>query len=272
MTSLPTTYLPLTTTFTGPAECSGTPWMYQGVPTTWWKQGGDNVPSCFPPAFPFSNSRIIYSPGICPAGWSSACTRVITTDGRIQSVVSCCPRSFECASTKTPEHDWEDQFGCASPYSVNAAAWGISPSNDIVSSMYQLHVMVVDATTTSTPSATPSPSTSTPGTTRTPPSSTTPTATPTTSSAPPAVTPNNDQLTKGAIAGISIGAVVGVALLALFAYIAWKVRGKHRAEGAEPRQMVHYPEYPASPRYEAPYFNSAPGELDGAARHELKAS
>jgi hypothetical protein len=33
-----------------------------------------------------------------------------------------------------------------SPYSIDTAAWGISPSNRYVSSMYQLQVMIVEAT------------------------------------------------------------------------------------------------------------------------------
>ncbi|KAF1951630.1 hypothetical protein CC80DRAFT_205963 [Byssothecium circinans] len=143
MAFIPTTYLPLTTTFTAPAECTNGPWMYVGEPTTWWKVGGDNVPSCFPSGYPFSRSRVVYSPGICPAGWESACGRMLTTGSLTTSVVSCCPKSFKCAATN-PEHNWEDQFGCASPFSVDAASWKLSASNVFVSSIYQLPVMIAE--------------------------------------------------------------------------------------------------------------------------------
>lgn len=60
-------------------------------------------------------------------------------------------RSFECASTSSGVHDWEDQFGCASPFDVNPAAWDISSGASFVSSIYQLPVMIVEATVQSIP-------------------------------------------------------------------------------------------------------------------------
>ncbi|KAH9863858.1 hypothetical protein J1614_009790 [Plenodomus biglobosus] len=91
MSTVSTAFLPLTTTFTAPAGCWDTTWVIQEVPITWWKQGGDNQVTCFPPAYPFSISSMIYSPGICPAGWTSACDREMTTSGQEMNVVSCCP-------------------------------------------------------------------------------------------------------------------------------------------------------------------------------------
>ncbi|KAF2822093.1 hypothetical protein CC86DRAFT_95567 [Ophiobolus disseminans] len=91
MTSVSTTFLPLTTTFTAPVDCLNGPWIIQNVPTTWWKAGGDHVARCFPSGFPFSKSRIVYSPGVCLAGWTSACERAITWSGSTQNIVFCCP-------------------------------------------------------------------------------------------------------------------------------------------------------------------------------------
>jgi hypothetical protein len=91
MSSVPTVYLPLTTTFTAPAKCANTPYIVLNKSTVWWKVGGDTDPSCFPPAFPFSKSSIVYSPGICPAAWSSACHQQITRSGTADKVVFCCP-------------------------------------------------------------------------------------------------------------------------------------------------------------------------------------
>ncbi|KAH7068181.1 hypothetical protein BKA63DRAFT_108058 [Paraphoma chrysanthemicola] len=272
MTSVLTAFLPLTTTFTAPAECWNGPWIYQNVPTTWWKVGGDNVPSCFPPAFPFSNSRIVYSPGICPAGWTSACQRPMTRSGTTQVITSCCPPSFQCASTSRAVHDWEDQFGCASPYSVNTAAWNMSPDAIYVNSIYQLQVMIVDATTTSSSSAPSAPSApSTPATLPTPASATTSTSAPTSSLSGAPSTDNGD-LSKGAIAGIAIGALVGAAVIALLSYIAWTIRRQRRRDEGSHASPVRYSEHPVAVEYGVPqYYNSEPTELDSSRVHELKA-
>ncbi|KAH7092130.1 hypothetical protein FB567DRAFT_516550 [Paraphoma chrysanthemicola] len=272
MTSVLTAFLPLTTTFTAPAPCWNGPWIYQNVPTTWWKVGGDNVPSCFPPAFPFSNSRIVYSPGICPAGWTSACQRPMTRSGTTLDVTSCCPSSFQCASTSRAVHDWEDQFGCASSYSVNTAAWNMSPDAIYVNSIYQLQVMIVDATTTSSSSSSSAPSSpSTPATLPTPASATPSTSAPI-SSVSELPRAGSGNLSKGAIAGIAIGALVGAAVIALLSYIAWTVRRQHRRNALSPPSTIQYSEHPVAVEYGAPhYYNTGPTELDSARVHELKA-
>ncbi|KAF2123047.1 hypothetical protein BDV96DRAFT_626817 [Lophiotrema nucula] len=275
-TTTSTKYLPLTTTFTAPDDCThlpGGPWMYYNVPTTWWKQGGDLVASCFPPGFPFSSSRVVYSPGICPVGWSSACDNVHTITGSTETIVSCCPRSFECTTTDGQKYGVDDGYGCVSPYSIDTAVWNITSGAAYVSSMYQMHVMIVEATTT-TSSPTPSPSsTITPSSNPTLPPSTpsVPTASSTTSS-----TPTSDTLSKGAIAGIAIGAVVAVAIIALLAYIAWTIRKRHRAApepaNAPSSSTLQYSDYPTIPQYDAHHYrNVGPTELDGVGQvHELK--
>lgn len=95
-TDVPTIYMDLTTTFTQPADCSQTPFaiVSSGTRLTpiFFVQGGDNTASCFPPGFPFVSSKIVYSPGICPAGWTSACEKTDTSESFTQRIVSCCPR------------------------------------------------------------------------------------------------------------------------------------------------------------------------------------
>ena len=62
------------------------------------------------------------------------------TDSRIDR------SSFECATTSSAFHDWEDQFGCASRFDVDTVGWNISSGAAFVNSAHQLPVMVVDAT------------------------------------------------------------------------------------------------------------------------------
>lgn len=271
MTSVfvPTSYLPLTTTFTAPASCFNNPWQILEGATTWWKQGGDGDANCFPPAFPFSNSRIVYSPGICPAGWTSACDETISTTGTLQTIVSCCPRSFECATTTRSLHDWEDAYGCASPYSIDPAVWAVPSDAPFVSSMYQLQVMIVTSTQTSSSietSSSPRPA-----------STASSTSMPTGGSNP---TPPNDQggseLSKGAIAGIVVGSVVGVAVVGILAYIAWMVKRKHRASAEAPSMMAQNPGPMSNMCYDANYaYPVTSAEMHGAGQptpvYELKA-
>jgi hypothetical protein len=169
MSSVQTVYLPLTTTFTAPAKCENTPYIVLNRPTAWWKVGGDTDPTCFPPAFPFSKSSIVYSPGICPAGWSSACHQAVTRSGSTENVVSCCPsyvprsiqllsrgitntpstdcRSFECVSTNIPLSKWQEVNGCVSPFSVNSKAWpSLTSGKPYIASIYQQQVMIVEST------------------------------------------------------------------------------------------------------------------------------
>lgn len=91
--SLPlTTYLSLTTTFTPPADCWQTPkFSWDGTNTQFFMAPGAFTPTCFPPAFPFSETSLIYSPGICPVGWKSACKEIVDEDSSTLTVVNCCP-------------------------------------------------------------------------------------------------------------------------------------------------------------------------------------
>jgi hypothetical protein len=81
-----TTYLPLTTTFTAPADCGHTPYLtgeWTGANTQWFVAPGGDRTSCFPPAFPVDEMSLVYSPGICPAGWASACDSVVKVEEQL---------------------------------------------------------------------------------------------------------------------------------------------------------------------------------------------
>lgn len=131
-TATRTVLAPLTTVFTPAASCNS--YMANGalaVTETYWQgqacSGGKPVdtPSCWPPALvqetstPF-HGRGFYSPGIsCPAGYSSACTAALNTDGSPSSLalgtsfvfefpltagetaIGCCPLYVEVFSIPT---------------------------------------------------------------------------------------------------------------------------------------------------------------------------
>ncbi|CBX97878.1 predicted protein [Plenodomus lingam JN3] len=251
MSSIWTAFLPLTTIFTAPAECwNSEPWIIQNVATTWWKQGSDLVASCFPPAFPFSLSSIIYSPGLCPEGWTSACDRQIMSSGQELKVVLCCPAarlggsirlrsSVFCRQSgledKLSEHDLPRRMGLPAAR-AEAQSTSISSSSDL-------------------PSRTGLPE----------PASTASFAASSTSAFLPVdTTPSNpsgttsDGLSKGSIAGIAVGSVIGIALISLLRYIARALHRCHRGSGnASLRPVVQDAEQHGKVQSEATHYQDA---------------
>src|SRR5256885_2077011 len=62
----------------GLTECgkcgSGTSVDRYGLPANfWWQLGPSNAPQCLPPNYQ-SSSDFYYSPGVCPSGYTEACT------------------------------------------------------------------------------------------------------------------------------------------------------------------------------------------------------
>ncbi|KAK3217488.1 hypothetical protein GRF29_1g3246263 [Pseudopithomyces chartarum] len=253
MASGSTLTLPLTTTFTAPAQCSQTPYVVlaeasEPYGTQWFKVGGDSGngdATCFPPAFPFSATSIVYSPGICPAGWTSACETQVTIDNSAQNILMLDIKiNVMCAFA------WLAYLG-------NYWDTAINPSAPSISSMYQRHIMIVTSTTT-TSSAELSSQTSTSSST---PSNTAPSTGPsTTPSATDTPDGTGNALSKGAIAGIAVGAVAGASVIALLAYIAWVMRKRHKNQSGYQAPAVGYVQSPPKPMYspDPGYMHSPP--------------
>ncbi|KAH9863857.1 hypothetical protein J1614_009789 [Plenodomus biglobosus] len=88
--------------------------------------------------------------------------------------------------------------------------------------------------------------------------------------------PGSSGLAKSAIAGIAIGVTVGIAVIALLAYIAWTLHGKRRAAGHVGLPAVtQYPEQAGEMQYDMTrYTDTEPTEMDAVqqrAVYELKA-
>jgi hypothetical protein len=96
--------LPLTTVFTPPASCfTDIAWYQQvsqggsatvgplaGCPQCWL--GLSDEPSCMPPGW---DVNAVFSPGVCPQGYSVACASVHMSGTRLETVGTCCPRSVD---------------------------------------------------------------------------------------------------------------------------------------------------------------------------------
>ena len=89
--------LPLTTIFTPPADCTKAI-----LSTSWTSLGSDShspeltdayklIPTCYPTSFILSNYVAVYSPGVCPEGFSTAEQRELANHTQTVTFATCCP-------------------------------------------------------------------------------------------------------------------------------------------------------------------------------------
>ncbi|KAH7137800.1 hypothetical protein EDB81DRAFT_901486 [Dactylonectria macrodidyma] len=105
----------LTTTFTPAASCVSSLTdiyadeygaMYGGPLTT---------DGCFPAHYAYALTNY-YSPGICPDGYTTACssTTPVGEGSAVETVVTCCPSNFDCNPKIV--NGWESTMGCSSAW------------------------------------------------------------------------------------------------------------------------------------------------------------
>ncbi|KAI0804928.1 hypothetical protein GGR55DRAFT_657758 [Xylaria sp. FL0064] len=105
---------PLTTTFTpqGP-DCAST-FLGRVSDNVWVQYGVGASPSsaCYPSSF-IPYEPYYYSPGICPSGYTAACTAQISVSSDVSAKqLTCCPTSYTCRDARS-----DDPFACISPFS-----------------------------------------------------------------------------------------------------------------------------------------------------------
>lgn len=105
----------LTTTFTAPASCAsstGINIVGCGSGCVWWAEGPLDAPDCYPSSYNPSLSHY-YSPGVCPSGYTPACTSKNTAGRVTETVQTCCPTalgySYRCVQ---PTWSWQSSLGC----------------------------------------------------------------------------------------------------------------------------------------------------------------
>ncbi|CAI6333690.1 unnamed protein product [Periconia digitata] len=225
---IPTKTLPLTSTFTPPADCWETRKLAQWS-TQWFIAPGANTASCFPQGFPFSETSIIYLPGICPAGWTSACASSATIETSTLDVTYCCPQFMGCVP-RTSLDSWKTKFGCVSHYDINSKWQSVMKPGPYLSSIYQRHIMIVTASTTNISSLPVSTPFSAPSSAFSHLASNTASATTTDDSATSMPAQVDNRMSRVAMAGIAIGASVGTAIMTLLAYGIWMIKRKQAAQ------------------------------------------
>ncbi|KAF2149652.1 hypothetical protein K461DRAFT_271218 [Myriangium duriaei CBS 260.36] len=111
---------PLTTTFTPGAGCSHSTGLYAmiscGTTCEWWVEGPLSlaIPNCFPARYTQFLSHY-YSPGICPSGYTVACTSTNEAASVSETVQTCCPTAlgydYGCV-TPHNEYPWQYSLAC----------------------------------------------------------------------------------------------------------------------------------------------------------------
>ncbi|KAI1141739.1 hypothetical protein F5Y05DRAFT_373640 [Hypoxylon sp. FL0543] len=248
----------LTTTFIPPADC-----LNQGVGIArystagsynYYLTAGPAASSCFPNST-FPGVSNYYSPGVCPFGYSVACStrNPLSTGGATETTAICCPTSlfsFGC-NTAPVGTDWGVLAECtattsdvtilatiatAIPSSKFSAASSDASGDAILNGSVIVNGYGVQVRWQSTDEAlwntSPTSSSSIP--------SAIPSATTTASqtSLPTAQINTSSRLSTGAIVGACIGAVAGFAILA--GIVIWIVRSKRsrRKEEQGPRPVT----------------------------------
>ncbi|RYO83159.1 hypothetical protein DL764_009499 [Monosporascus ibericus] len=107
----------LTTTFTPPAACATSTGLYLvdcGEDCSYHAKGPLETTSCYPDDYDPQISSGYYSPGICPSGYTEACSRAESMGTATEWAYTCCPsvesNSYSCLPTAYLE--WDLTLGC----------------------------------------------------------------------------------------------------------------------------------------------------------------
>lgn len=127
---------PLTTTFTAPSSCTTATGLYQIWPGTdryFYEQGplGSRT-ECFPSGYDPSPSQY-YSPGLCPSGYTPACSSTeISSNTAIETAYTCCPTAaaYTCAGAPGDLDQSEVYLGCTTTFEGNIALAQITAISD----------------------------------------------------------------------------------------------------------------------------------------------
>ncbi|KAI1366215.1 hypothetical protein F5Y08DRAFT_337796 [Xylaria arbuscula] len=279
---------PLTTTFTpqGP-DCSSTflgrdstnQWLQYGI-------GGSSSSACYPDDFrPLD--VYYYSPGICPSGYTTACTAQVALSGnKFEDQYTCCPESYTCDVNRPSNVSWacRSMFKGPKTFEVNLFSFqtdSAASTSKVISSTASLVVtsnwllaygpiIFPQKTDVANTSA----SIDSASTTINIATSTSSRNVSTTTS--PAKTSSPTGLGRGAIAGISVGSVVaGVLLIGAIALLVsrrWKRSANAKSTRVETESELHSESLQPTQYRDIPQHKLGPSSEGNLAQfHELDA-
>ncbi|KAK2596871.1 hypothetical protein N8I77_012758 [Diaporthe amygdali] len=127
---------PLTTTFTAPSSCATATGLYQIWPeadTYYYEQGplGSRT-ECYPSGYDASSSQY-YSPGLCPSGYTPACSSTgIVSRTATETAYTCCPTAavYTCAGAIDDLEAPQTNLGCTTTFDLDLVLARITAISD----------------------------------------------------------------------------------------------------------------------------------------------
>jgi hypothetical protein len=247
--------VPLTTTFTPSSSClaSDNIWeIFISTSTAYFLQGPPSTSDCLPSGYEvpsYGDSGLgftFYFPGICPSGYTAACTSTNGLGPYTVTMQMCCPSSFQCQFS--PILEWQTTLGCFNPFTAtetitviasesgttSTTSASINPSGAV--NAYAIAIAIRNpgsstqsaSTTASTTSASPNSTTASPNSTTASPNSTT--------SPGPAETQSSGLNTTGiAIIGVLGGLlIISVNIILFWIWFRWYKNRRHTRQVGEP--------------------------------------
>ncbi|KAF7861774.1 hypothetical protein EAF04_007657 [Stromatinia cepivora] len=289
---------PLTTTYTPlGSDCSQIFWAQNPI-NHWLAFGGIGTGSttCMPSGFN-RETAYYYSPGICPTGYSAACSSFSTGSSVTKTVATCCPTGYTCFADRPSDQI----YGCTSYFAEDAALSISSVLFDTVTAASTTSYPVIYASTritvtsgvnnvaaygiiierasddptwessttlSSTSSSTASPIASGSITLVSAASSSSSTLSSpqlTSASSTSSSVPSSKGLTTGAKAGVGVGVALGVLSISAVAFLLFR-RLRKRSQGSQSGPIAgnaapteYYEKFNNGPRYNDPsYVSEAP--------------
>ncbi|RYP19239.1 hypothetical protein DL765_003440 [Monosporascus sp. GIB2] len=107
----------LTTTFRPPAACATSTGLYLvdcGENCSYHANGPLETTACYPNNYDPEINKGYYSPGICPSGYTEACSRANSVGTVTEWAYTCCPsvESYSYSCLPTARLDWDLTLGC----------------------------------------------------------------------------------------------------------------------------------------------------------------
>lgn len=134
---------PLTTTFTAPSSCATATGLYQIWPETdsyYYEQGPlASRTECFPSGYDATPSQY-YSPGLCPNGYTPACSSTdIVSSTATETAYTCCPTAaaYTCAGNVGDLGASETNLGCTTTFGGDIVIAKITAISDGITELIQ---------------------------------------------------------------------------------------------------------------------------------------
>ncbi|TGO43902.1 hypothetical protein BCON_0744g00020 [Botryotinia convoluta] len=138
---------PLTTAYTPTgSDCNQIFWA-QNLKNSWLAHGaiGSGSTTCMPSGFN-RETAYYYSPGVCPTGYSAACSSYSTDSSATKTIATCCPTGYTCFANRASDQI----YGCTSYFSEDETLSINSVLFDTVTAASTTSYPVIYASTTIT--------------------------------------------------------------------------------------------------------------------------